>query len=38
MEAGIAALEGIDVFGAGVDDVDPGRAAVADGAGGHGGI
>ena len=37
MEGGIAGVEGIDVFGAGVDDVDPGRGVVRYGAGGHGG-
>ena len=37
VEAGEAPPEGIDVFGGGVDDVDPGRGVVVDDAGCHGG-
>jgi len=37
VEVGIAGVEGFDVCGAGVDDVDPGDGAVLDDAGGHGG-
>jgi len=36
VEGGIAGVEGGDVFGAGVDDVDPGGVVVGDDAGGHG--
>lgn len=38
VEVGIAGVEGFDVCGAGVDDVDPGDGAVLDDASGHGRI
>ena len=37
MEGGIASLQGGDVFGGGVDDVDPGGGVVGDDVGAHGG-